>query len=329
MAEFSIIRNYCQGIGPKHRSTRIDIGDDAAVFEPPQDMDIAVSTDTMVTGVHFLPDTAPSHLAHKILAVNCSDMAAMGAIPKYATLALTMPQVDEPWLAEFSAALMTQAERFKVQLIGGDTSSGNLTLSCTIIGLLDKFKVLSRASARPGSDVYVSGSVGDAALALAHLQNQINLPKTDAETLTLAHYRPEPRVELGQGLLNIADACIDVSDGLVADLGHICQQSEVSIQIELDAIPLSEAYLNFQNSYSNSDQAANSLDYALYGGDDYELAFTARADRRGEIKALSEELGLRLTKIGIATSAQEHSVMLARGDKLYRPQTHAGYQHFL
>lgn len=323
MAEFSIIRDYCQGIGPQHHSTRIDIGDDAAVFEPPNDQDIAISTDTMVEGVHFLEGTPASHLAHKILSVNCSDMAAMGALPKYATMALTIPSVNTEWLAEFSSGLKAQAEHYQVQLIGGDTTNGNLTLSCTIIGLLDKSKVLSRGNAKLGDDVYVSGCVGDAALGLANLQGKIALEKSLETQVQMAHYRPQARVELGLGLLNIANACIDVSDGLVADLTHICHQSQLAMEINVDAIPVSAAYKSVFDV--NSKQQ---MDFALYGGDDYELAFTVKPERRGEVKDLSKALGLPLSKIGSVTRSTGSSVCLRQGDNVLPAAKNLGFEHF-
>lgn len=324
MSEFDLIDKYCRGVGPKHRSTIIDVGDDAAVIRPNPNKDLAVSTDTMVEGVHFLTNTEPSHLAYKILSVNCSDMAAMGAEPKYATLSLTLPSLDATWLEPFSIALKQQAERYKIQLIGGDTTRGKLSLSCTIIGLLDPSKVISRDGAKVGDDVFVSNAVGDAALGLACLQGELTLPENHRLAAESAHHRPQARVALGMGLLNIANSGLDVSDGLIADLGHVCAQSGVAMQIDVAQLPISEAYQYYLDHGGNHD-------FALYGGDDYELAFTCKADRRGEVQALSEDLGLSLTKIGSVIDDQpklDKKVILVDDGKPLPSSDVPGFNHF-
>ena len=321
MSEFELIDTYCRGIGPKHNSTVIDVGDDAAVFRPTGNKDLAVSTDTMVEGIHFLAGTDASHLGHKILNVNCSDMAAMGAEPKYATLSLTMPSMDAAWLQRFSDSLKQQAEYFNVQLIGGDTTKGTLTLSLTIIGLVNKDKIISRSGAKLGDDVYVSNVLGDAALGLASLQGQLQLPKEFSQAVELAHNRPQARVELGQALLEIANAGLDISDGLVADLGHVCSQSEVGVDLELSAMPLSPSYRHYLYQGGNYDSA-------LFGGDDYELAFCCSPRRSNEVNALSDSLGLSLTKIGTVVDNEANAVRLFNNGKLVSMLDSHGFNHF-
>ena len=323
MSEFELIDKYCRGVGPNHHSTIVDVGDDAAVISAPQKQDLAISTDTMVENIHFLADTEAAHLAHKIFAVNCSDMAAMGAKPKYATLSLTLPRYDERWLAEFSRSLKRQADRYQVQLIGGDTTRGNLSLSFTIIGLLDKSRAILRSGAQLGDDVFVSNTIGDAALGLASLKGEVELPDEHKLSVEDAHHRPQARLELGQGLLGIASSGLDVSDGLVADLGHLCQRSNVSMLIDRALVPISTAFDYYL-------EQGGSYDKALYGGDDYELAFTCRPDRREEVQALAQSLTLDVTKIGtvIASDENNHQVHLCHKGKDLKANKLVGFNHF-
>ncbi len=322
MSEFELIDKYCRGIGPKHDSTIIDLGDDAAVIRPDGDADLAISTDTMVESVHFLAGTQAGHLAHKILNVNCSDMAAMGAQPKYATLSMSLPSKNESWLAQFSSSLKQQADHHNVQLIGGDTTKGKLSLTCTIIGLLNKSKAISRSGVELGDDIYVSNVVGDAALGLASLKGELSLPTHHRLAAEVAHYRPQARVELGRGLLNIANAGMDVSDGLIADLRHLCDQSEVAMEIELDRVPLSDLYQYYL-------QNGGDHDFALYGGDDYELIFSCHPDKRAQVQSLSESLGLSLTRIGKAVEAtNSKKISFQVNGKSISASDSLGYNHF-
>ena len=303
MAEFSIIEQFCHGIGPDQAETILGVGDDAAIVAVPDGMALAISVDTMVAGVHFYPNVSPATLAHKILAVNLSDMAAMGAEPKWATFALTIPQADSDWLRAFSDALKVMANRFKVQIIGGDTSQGPLNLSITIMGLLPKYKGLRRSGALVGDDIYVSNVLGDAALGLAVLENKVQLSTADRDHAVSALEAPEPRVDLGQALLGVANSCLDISDGLIGDLGHICQQSDVSIELDAGLIPLSDAYASFVAS-------GGSLDMALNGGDDYELAFSARPDQAERIRAVAKQLGILLTRVGAVVAKGDEAVIV-------------------
>ncbi|MFT5573458.1 MAG: thiamine-monophosphate kinase [Cryomorphaceae bacterium] len=321
MAEFSLIERFCQGIGPEHKATKLGIGDDAAVITVPDNMELAVSVDTMVEGVHFYPDAEPAHIAHKLFAVNLSDMAAMGANPKWATLTLTLPNSDLTWLASFSESLNAIACKYGVQLIGGDTSRGTLNLSLHIMGLLPKGKAMCRSKARVGDDVYVSNTLGDAALALKCTEGVLHFRGSQLDNIMPALNQPEPQVDLGLGLLNIANACIDVSDGVVADLSHVAKQSDVSIELNVERIPVSAEYKQHLSM-------GGTYDLALGGGDDYELAFTAVRDRRGELLELAQTLGVKLTKIGRVTKTQDLAVSMSLNGEPYHLAEEPGYQHF-
>ena len=291
MTEFSIIEEFCHGVGPDHAETSLSVGDDAAIVSVPRGMEMAISVDTMVCGVHFFADVSPSKLAHKILAVNLSDMAAMGAEPKWATMALSISRFDNAWLRAFSNTLKAIANRFNVQIVGGDTTQGPLNLSITIMGLLPKGEAIRRSGAIPGDDVYVSHYLGDAALGLAVLETKASLSDAGKAYVVSRLETPEPRVKLGQALRGVASSCLDISDGLIGDLRHICKQSDVSIHINADLVPLSEVYQSF---ITNS----GSLDLALNGGDDYELAFTANPGQRAKIDAIANQQGVLLTRVG-------------------------------
>jgi len=326
LTEFSLIKRYCQDIGKLHDETRIGVGDDAAVVSVPTGMELTISVDTMVEGVHFFSDIDPAKLAHKLLAVNLSDMAAMGAEPKWATLALTLSRTSDSWLAAFSASLDKSSRYYGVQLIGGDTTQGPLSLSMQIMGLLPKSKALTRAAAKPGDDVYITNTIGDAALALAYLQQneqlkEVDLSDTQVTCLTKALELPEPQIAVGQALLNLGSACIDISDGLVADLTHIADQSAVSIELDINRVPLSEEYRNFVRQGGN-------IDLALTGGDDYQLAFTASTDHTEQIQAIEDSVGVPLSKIGRVVERGAEALILQANGAEYKLNRLAGYQHF-
>jgi thiamine-monophosphate kinase len=321
MAEFSIIEEFCHGIGPSHANTKLSVGDDAAIISIPQGMELAVSVDTMIADVHFYADAAPESIAHKIMAVNLSDMAAMGAIPKWATLTLSIPSVDYVWLKAFSDSLKSIAHEYNVQVIGGDTTQGPLNLSINIMGLLPKGKALCRHGAKSGDDVYVSHYLGDAALGLLSLQDKLKINDKHHQSLILALEQPEPRVELGQKLLSIATSCLDLSDGLIGDLAHICERSDVSINIDLESIPLSQAYKEYI-------KLGGDLSLALNGGDDYELAFTAHVDSREQLSELSKELGIRLSRIGRVVPNLGSKVVLLQHGKAFELLSPKSFEHF-
>ena len=265
----------------------------------------------LVEGRHFLPGAEPRALGHKALAVNLSDLAAMGATPRWAMLALALPAAEPAWLAEFSAGFIALAERFGVDLIGGDTTRGEQRTICvTAIGEVPPGMALERSGARPGDDIWVSGELGGAALGLAH-------PEI-AEAAQRLHL-PEPRVELGERLRRLAHCAIDVSDGLAGDLGHIAQRSQVQATIQYDLVPRPTAFRSLHAPELEKD-------CVLSGGDDYELVFTAPRVQRGELEALAVELKLRLTRIGsIEAGAARVDVRAADGTPLAH---RGGFDHF-
>ena len=269
----------------------LGVGDDCALVDITNGMDLAVSMDTMVSGTHFFPDVDPETLGHKALAVNLSDMAAMGAMPYWAMLALTLPSVDHVWLAAFAKGFFDLAAEYNVSLIGGDTTRGPLTLTVTIMGEVPAGAALRRNGAKAGNDIWVSGNIGDAALAVAHRHGKIVLAEADYHEAVMRLYEPTPRVKLGQALRGMATSAIDVSDGLLADLGHICRLSGVGATVDLGSIPVSAI-----GAKHFSDDAA--LTAIVAGGDDYELCFTAPANSRESIAELTDMLGIPLTRIG-------------------------------
>ncbi|WP_080069271.1 thiamine-phosphate kinase, partial [Salmonella enterica] len=230
------------------RSSRLDvetgIGDDCALLNIPEKQTLAISTDTLVAGNHFLPDIDPADLAYKALAVNLSDLAAMGADPAWLTLALTLPEVDEPWLEAFSDSLFALLNYYDMQLIGGDTTRGPLSMTLGIHGYIPAGRALKRSGAKPGDWIYITGTPGDSAAGLAVLQNRLQVSEeTDAHYLIQRHLRPTPRILHGQALRDIASAAIDLSDGLISDLGHIVKASGCGARVDVDALPKSDAMM--------------------------------------------------------------------------------------
>ena len=287
------------------------MGDDCALLRPDAGLDLAVTTDMLIEGRHFRPGAEARALGHKALAVNLSDLAAMGATPRWATLALALPAAEPAWLAGFSAGFMALAERYGVDLIGGDTTRGAQRAICvTAIGEVPPGLALERSGARPGDDIWVSGELGGAALGLSHPEIA-----EAAQRLNL----PEPRVELGERLRRLAHAAIDVSDGLAGDLGHIAERSKVSATVDYERVPRSSAFGNLKD-------AGLERDCVLSGGDDYELVFTAPPAHRGELEALAAELRLALTRIGVIEAGAPRVVVLGADG---RPLAHrGGFDHF-
>lgn len=314
MSEFDIIQRYF-----KRPVTDDDvlhgIGDDCALLRVPSDQDLAVSIDTLVAGVHFPPQTSPYDIGHKALAVNLSDLAAAGAEPRWATLALTLPQPDETWLADFSAGFFALAERYNVQLVGGDTTQGPLSITVHVHGLTPRGRMLRRAGARPGDLIYVTGTLGDAGLALRALQGQIKLTPEHAAHVMQRLNRPEPRITAGLALRDLASAAIDISDGLAADLGHILAASGVGASIEIERLPLSPAV-----------SAQHDWNLPLASGDDYELCFTAPPQHEKKLTAALEQSGCACTRIGAIEIPPGLRCKLANGE-LFTPRI-TGYQHF-
>ncbi|MBC7945382.1 MAG: thiamine-phosphate kinase [Burkholderiales bacterium] len=316
LSEFDVIARYFTQSGSH---TVLGVGDDAALLQPTHGMTLAVSTDMLVAGRHFFADADPRQLGHKVLAVNLSDMAAMGARPRWATLAVALPEINEGWLAEFAGGFMALARRYDVDLVGGDTTQGPTNLCAQIIGEVPRGRALRRDGAKVGDQIWVSGQLGDAALALAHLQNRISLERKEIEACLPALHTPQPRVALGLALIAVASSAIDVSDGLVADLGHILERSEVGAAIDFAAIPKS-AFL--------ARHAANPVACAasIAGGDDYELCFTAPLSEDARIRQIAGELGLPLTRIGQIEAGNKLIVRDETG-KAMNVESH-GYDHF-
>jgi thiamine-monophosphate kinase len=278
------------------RGTVLGIGDDSALLSPTPGNELAASVDMLVAGRHFFADVDPEALGHKTLAVNLSDMAAMGATPRWALLAGALPDADPQWLGAFARGLFALAAVHGVDLVGGDTTRGPLNLCLTILGEVPRGKALLRSGARSGDAIWVSGVLGDAALSLAHRAGRLTLTGAERAACEKALLRPVPRVGLGTRLRGVASAAIDVSDGLVGDLRHILGASGVGASVDLAAIPRSAA-LERQLAISEAREVA--LECLLAGGDDYELCFTAAPSHDGRIAALGDELGLPLHRIGM------------------------------
>ena len=314
MSEFDLIRRHFTRATP---NALLGVGDDAALLQVSAGNVLAVSSDMLVCGTHFFADADPCLLGHKTLAVNLSDLAAMGATPRWATLALSLPGADEAWLERFSAGFFALAQRHQLDLVGGDTTCGPLNLCVTIMGEVPASLALRRDGAKVGDEVWVSGNLGDAALALAHLQGRVHLSGSEFDAVAKALHQPQPRVALGLALRGIANSAIDVSDGLLADLGHILAASGVGVELELAAMPVSAVMRS---------QPALAQRCVLAGGDDYELCFTAAAHHHDELLRIAHELNLPLTCIGKAVAGKDCIVHDASGSSIQLES--GGYDHF-
>lgn len=318
--EFSLIARYFDRVSSSRRDVETGIGDDCALLTVAEKQTLAISTDTLVSGIHFLPDIDPRDLGYKALAVNLSDLAAMGADPAWLTLAITLPEVDESWLEAFSDSLFEQLDYYDMQLIGGDTTRGPLSMTLGIHGLVPAGRALKRSGARPGDWIYVTGTPGDSAAGLAILQDRLVVKDAEQETyLKQRHLRPVPRILHGQALRDLASSAIDLSDGLISDLGHILKASECGARVDLDALPYSEAVK------ANVD-AERALQWALSGGEDYELCFTVPELNRGALDVAIGNLGIAFTCIGQVGPASEGLQFMLNG----KPVTLnlKGYDHF-
>lgn len=324
MSEFDLIAKHFT------RSTTnadLGVGDDAALVSVTTSHQLAISADMLVAGTHFFHDADPCKLGWKCLAVNVSDMAAMGATPKWATLAIALPNLDDAWLAEFSRGFFECANKFHVSLIGGDTTRTSHqegpTISVQIMGELPMHSALQRDGAKSEEDIWVSGPLGSAALGLAYLQHKANLDtlglkNTEIATFLDALHQPQPRVALGLALRNIASSCIDISDGLLADLGHILKASNCGATIDLAHVPCHNV-LRGQLNHPLFQQMI------LAGGDDYELCFTAPKYKRAEVEAIALKTGLPLSIIG-QTHTNKDLNIYHQNKKL--TVTKKGFDHF-
>lgn len=312
--EFDLIARIRARCAPRG-DVALGIGDDAALLQPPAGMQLAIAMDTLNAGVHFPEATAPADLGWKALAVNLSDLAAMGAMPAWCTLSLSLPHADAAWLDAFLDGFLELAGTHGVALVGGDTTRGPLSVCVTAHGLVETGSALLRSGARVGDDVWISGTLGDAAGALAQLQ-----AGSSVEPFLRARLdRPLPRIALGRALRGIASSGIDVSDGLLADLGHVCAESGVGAEVELAALPASQALLAAFDIESRRVLQAG-------GGDDYELCFTAPESARAEIERIGRDTGTPVARIGRVVAGEGVAAFAADGARWTPAQ--GGYQHF-
>jgi len=308
-SEFELINRHFRR---PTRHTVLGVGDDGAIVCPSVGMELVVSTDMLVSGTHFLPETSPEDLGWKTLAVNVSDMAAMGAQPRWALLAAALPAATESWIEKFSCGFFACADEFGVDVIGGDTTKGPRNFCVTIFGEVPTGQALLRSGAREADDIWISGRPGRAAQGLAHLQGRLVLDEPARADCLAALHRPQPRVALGLALRGLADAAIDVSDGLLADLGHILDESKASAHLCIPDLP----------------PPGIERDCWLSGGDDYELIFTAPAERRREVETLVTRLSLALTRIGTVAGGVSPRLTLCEPDGTPIEVEQLGYDHF-
>lgn len=316
-SEFDLIRRHFD------RATAhcdLAVGDDAALMAPRAGMQLAVSTDMLVAGTHFFADADPTLLGWKTLAVNISDIAAMGAEPRWALLAIALPAADETWIAAFARGLFDCAHAYGVDLVGGDTTRGPLNMTVTIIGEVPAGAAITRGGARPGDDLWISGQPGLAALGLAALRGEAALTDAGRTRCLDALHRPQPRVALGLALRGIASAMLDVSDGLLGDLAHILERSRVGATVDLAALPLA----TLLETGAAPEFARRCL---LSGGDDYELLFSAPPAARQAVAAAGARAGVALHRIG-SVDAGSGELQLRDADGRLRPAPATGYDHF-
>lgn len=318
--EFDLIARYFNRYRTARRDVQLGIGDDCALLTVAEKQLLAVSTDTLVEGIHFLKTIDPADLGYKALAVNLSDLAAMGADPAWVSLALTLPEVNTDWLEAFSDSLFEQLNYYGMQLIGGDTTRGPLSMTLTIQGLIPMDRALTRAGASIGDWIFVTGSLGDSAAGLAILLEQLEVSDVGhRQTLLQRHLRPTPRILQGQALRDLATSAIDISDGLISDLQHVLTASGCGARLDLDALPLSESLL----ASVDKEQA---LKWALTGGEDYELCFTVPEINRGALDVALSHLGVDFTCIGQIAPLSE-GIKLLRSSEPVELDWH-GFDHF-
>ena len=318
LSEFSLIQRYFELLTNQRDDVLLGVGDDCALLRCPPDQVMAVSIDTLVENIHFFADVDPESLGHKSLAVGLSDLAAMGAQPAWFTLAITLPDIDEIWLNAFSQGLAKLAKQHNIQLVGGDTTRGPLTISIQVHGFVNAEKALRRSGAKLGDIIYVTGTLGDAgaALKLKLVQwTDARLTREDKYYLAQRLQQPTPRLDIGQGLVGIASSSIDISDGLLADLGHILEKSGVGARLDLSRLPLSSALAKIDRKVAKN--------FALQSGDDYELCFTVSPDFVSEIEDIFQG---KCTRIGMITD-DEGIYSIDTNDSLVALKGN-GYDHF-
>jgi thiamine-monophosphate kinase len=318
LSESALIERYFRGLGAQRSDVPLGIGDDAAVLECPRDAQLVAATDTLVAGVHFPPATAPAAVGHRALAVNLSDLAAMGARPAWALLALTLPEADAGWLAEFAAGLARLARAHGVALVGGDTTRGPLCVTLQLLGFVPRGAALTRSGGRAGDELFVSGTPGDAGAGLALLEGRLQAPAAAAAYLRERFLAPSPRVALGEQLRGHASACIDVSDGLLGDAGKLALASGTGLTLEFEAVPVSEPLED-----TLGPEAAREL--ALTAGDDYELCFSVRPENSARLARELPPERWNYRRIGVLRA--DAGVAVMRGGTVME-FSHSGYQHF-
>lgn len=321
MSEQEIITRYFSSHSAG-ASVEVGIGDDGAVVKPPKNSSLVITSDTLNGGIHFDLDCLPEHLGHKALAVNLSDLAAMGAAPLWATLNLSLQEIDHDWLDKFSKGLYLLADRYGVKVVGGDLARGPLSISVQMVGHLEPSSMLTRSNAKPGDLIFVTGTIGDAALGLKLRRGtqDYGVSVADTEYFKLRLDRPEPRVSIGLGIVTCASAAIDVSDGLLCDVHRVASMSNVGACINLEQIPLSDPMQKQLN-------AVEDWDLILSGGDDYELVFTAHPDHQKTIDDVSEQTGCRITRIGCITQGRD--LELLKEGKRFPVPDRLGFDHFV
>lgn len=317
MNEFSIIETFFSR-STASESVIIGVGDDCAVLAPPAGQRLVVSIDTQVSGRHFPEHSPADKIASRALHCAVSDLAAMGAEPLWFTLALTLPEVDEGWLQLFSDGLYSAASEYQIELVGGDTTSGHLSLSIQVHGAVPERSVLRRSGAKEGDQIFVTGSLGDAAAGLRVILGELDIDEQNAAFLTDRFYQPKARIRAGLLLRYMASSCIDISDGLLADLKHICEASGVGAELDSTRLPLSPALLA-------SVPTGKALEWALTGGDDYQLCFTAAPEHAEQLLAQARNRALDVTRIGEIVAGSR--IVDAKTGKEYNYK-HEGYRHF-
>lgn len=318
LSEFELIARYFDRPQAPDNVVKLGVGDDCALLAPPPGQTLAISTDMLVEGRHFFAGADPEKLGHKALAVNLSDLAAMGAKPVAFTLALALPSADENWLAGFARGLFALADAEGIRLIGGDTTRGPLNLCITVMGSVPVDEALRRDAAKNGDDLWVSGTLGDARLALEVLQGKLTLTPALLSLAEERLHRPTPRCALGMALRGIAHAAIDVSDGLLGDLGHLLVRSQLGAEIDAASLPAGPAL--------SQQPADKQTDYMLNGGDDYELCFTAPPEQRDAVLSAAASVNTPITRIGRLKLGAGIQILDAAGKSL--PFTSQSFDHF-
>jgi len=318
-SEFKIIQQLANAQSIQRDEVVLGIGDDAAILDIPEGYELVVSTDTLNIGVHFSEDTTAQDIGYKSLAVNLSDLAAMGAEPVAVNLSLSLPDSDQQWIKDFSEGFFSLASAHHVQLIGGDTTRGALSISVTIFGMVPKGQAIRRNTAQVEDSIYVTGVLGDAGAALSGLTGKLKLTGHQQQAFKKKLNRPQPRVAIGKALRGIVSSCIDISDGLSADLGHILKQSNLGATLYVDQLPLS-------NVYCEVFDLADGWQLPLNAGDDYELCFTVAESNLPQLEAAMASLDVTITCIGVIESKAGLHVLMPDGStQTVEP---AGYDHF-